>query len=417
MERLSEASRSRESTLDLEAHRSRAREGRGVKRIRVAVVTNVLPHYRSAFYERLVRRSELELRVFCQTSIPGMNLKLVHGDFPDHVTVVSAACMKQERLCWQWLPWRSLLTSFDVLFVLGNPRVVSGVLLATLGRAIGKRVVLWGQAHTANAQAKTERLRLWWWRWFDHLFVYTEGEARWLKSQGFRRQDIVGMNNGLDQRRIDAAIDRWDAERLAAWRQKEGLVGKALVLSCARLEPKNQFELWLNAMPAVTARYPDLIWCVVGDGRERQALEAASRRNGVEPHVRWLGEVLEEDELAPWFLTSRLLVHPAAIGLTLLHAFGYGLPVVTHDDRSGQMPEFDAFVPGETGLLYRRGDVADLAETVCRGLGNEAGRRHMGQRAQQVAREQYNVDVMVERFVGLAKRAAGREDRPYPATG
>ena len=371
----------------------------------MAVVTNVLPHYRAEFYRCLFQRKDMDVSIFCQASIPGMNLKLVHDQFRDHVTLVTSLCMKRERLGWQRLPWRKLLSSFDVLFVLGNPRIVSNVVLASLARGLSKPVVIWGQAHTAGAGPLTERLRLWWWRWFDNVFVYTDGEARWLKARGFERQHVVGMNNGLDQRSIDEAAAGWDQQRLAAWRQREGVAERTQVLSCARLEPKNRFDIWLAAMPAVISRHPDLLWCVIGDGPERQGLEARARQLGVATHVRWLGTIFDEPGLAPWFLSSHLLVHPAGIGLTLLHAFGYGLPVVTHDDSGTQMPEFDAFVPGETGLLYRRGDVASLATAVCQCLADEPARLRMTERVREIARNQRNVQVMAERFADMARHA------------
>jgi glycosyltransferase involved in cell wall biosynthesis len=217
------------------------------------------------------------------------------------------------------------------------------------------------------------------------------------------------MNNGLDQDRIDAAAAAWDDQRLVDWRRSQAVEGRTQVLSCARLEPKNRFDTWLAAMPAVISRHPDLLWCVIGDGQERHALETQSRALGLAEHVRWLGTIVDEADLAPWFRSSQLLVHPAAIGLTLLHAFGYGLPVVTHSDPQAQMPEFGAFVEGETGLLYRRDDVASLADVVCRCLADESGRRRMALRAQRIAREEYNVQVMADRFAAMAKHAvAGR---------
>jgi glycosyltransferase involved in cell wall biosynthesis len=300
-----------------------------------------------------------------------------------------------------------------VLFVSGNPRVVSNVVLAGLARLLGRPVVLWGQAHTAGAGKTTEKLRLGWWRGFDHLFVYTEGETRWLKARGFERQHVLGMNNGLDQERIDAAAAAWRSRGLESWRREQGVAERTQVLSCARLEPKNRFDLWLEAMPGVIAKVPDLLWCVVGEGVERPTLEAKTRQLGLENHVRWLGRIVDEDQLAPWFLTSRLLVHPGAIGLTLLHAFGYGLPVVTHDDPGTQMPEYDAFAAGENGLAYRSGDRAALAEAVLQGLGDELARQRMGREAHEVARERYNVRIMTERFEAMARQtAASTIERP-----
>jgi glycosyltransferase involved in cell wall biosynthesis len=377
--------------------------------LRVAVVMNVLPHYRSPFYRRLFRRTDMDVRVFCQASVPGLNLELVHEQFPEHVTIVPSWSMTRDRLGWQRLPWRTLLSSFDVLFVLGNPRVVSNAVLSTWARTAGRAVVIWGQAHTAGGNRLTEGLRLAWWRMFSHVFVYTDGEARRLKARGFRH--VVGMNNGLDQGSIDAAAAAWTPSDLTAWRQRESLDGRALILTCARMEPKNRLELWVEALPAVIARRPDVLWCAIGDGAERSRLEAQVHRMGLGTHVRWVGSLVDEGRLAPWFLSSELLVHPAGIGLTLLHAFGYGLPVVTSDDAETHMPEFDAFVPGETGLLYRYGDVASLAATVCRCLEDASARQQMGRRGQQIARDEYNVEVMVERFAAIASHAAGARPR------
>jgi glycosyltransferase involved in cell wall biosynthesis len=336
-----------------------------------------------------------------------MNLQLIHDQFPDHVTLVPAVG-KDGQISWQRLPWKRLLSEFDVLFVLGNPRIVSNVVLATAARLMGRRVVLWGQGHTASANPWTERVRLAWWKGFDNLFVYADQEVGWLEARGFRRQHIVAMNNGLDQRGIDAIAAEWDEQRLAEWRERVGLTGRTLVLSCARLDPKNCFELWLEAMPAAIARFPDLMWCVVGDGRERRSLETRAHELGVDDHVRWLGAILEERELAPWFLSSRLLIHPGAIGLSLLHAFGYGLPVVTHDDPQGQMPEFEALEPEVNGLVYGRGDVASLADTVCRGLADEQLRRRMSADARRTAREKYNVEIMVDRLAAMAHHAGSK---------
>jgi hypothetical protein len=118
--------------------------------------------------------------------------------------------------------------------------------------------------------------------------------------------------------------------------------------------------------------------------------------------MRWLGSITDEAMLAPWFLSSQLLVHPSGIGLTLLHAFGYGLPVVTNDDAESQMPEFAAFTPGETGVQFRRGERHSPAKAVCQCLTEDEKRASMARKAKRVAREQYNIMIMAKRFTGMA---------------
>ena len=190
------------------------------------------------------------------------------------------------------------------------------------------------------------------------------------------------------------------------WRTRQGLDGRTLILSCARLEAKNRFDVLLEAMPALIGAYPDLIWCVVGHGVERERLERQASALGLADRIRWAGTVTDEAELAPWFLTSSLLVHPGSIGLTLLHAFGYGLPVVTSDDPMRHMPEFDAFEDGRTGRTFPRDSVSGLADAVRRCLGDADDLQRMAARGRQIAREAYNIDVNAERFAAIVRQAA-----------
>jgi glycosyltransferase involved in cell wall biosynthesis len=249
-------------------------------------------------------------------------------------------------------------------------------------------------------------MRLSWWRWYRHLFVYTDREVEMLKQKGFTTHDIVGMNNGLDQRRIDAIAHEWTPERLAGWREHQGLAGRTAILSCARLEAKNRFELGIEALAILLREHPDLVWCVIGDGVQKDALTRQAEALGVSHAIRWVGAVTDDADLAPWFLNSELLLHPASIGLTLLHAFGYGLPVVTHGDPREHNPEFAAFEDGGTGRAYV-GGAGNLADAVRCCLADADGRARMSARALRIARESHNVDVMAERFAELAKRAAG----------
>jgi glycosyltransferase involved in cell wall biosynthesis len=378
-------------------------------KMRIAVVTNVLPHYREAFYRELFRRPEVAVTVYCQDSIPEMNLTTVHHAFPENVRIVRATLGPREIIGWQHLPWRRLLSDYDVLFVYANPRILSNVALASLARLLGRAVVLWGPARSAGATGLGARIRLMWWRCFKSLFVYTDREVEWLRERGFSRQHIVGMNNGLDQRKIDAAARAWSRQSLHMWQTQKDIAGRLVILSCARLEPKNHFALWLEAMPNVLQRFPSALWCVIGDGHEGENLRRDAVAMGVEGAVRWLGGILNEEELAPWFLSSQLLVHPSAIGLTLLHAFGYGLPVITADDPEAQMPEFAAFTAGETGSIFQRGCATSLARAVCELLDDPALRATMAANARRVAREQYNTAIMADRFVGVASSAVSSD--------
>jgi glycosyltransferase involved in cell wall biosynthesis len=375
------------------------------KIINVAIITNIIPSYREGFYDRLFKRDDMNVKVYCQKKIPGLNLISIHNKYGGRIRLIKYLSGAKEMIVWQFLPWLEIFSAYDVIFIGGNPRVISDVAISTILHLSGKSVVHWIMAHSFRANTITENVRLFWSRIFKYIFVYTDEEVSFLRRKGFKRNYISGMNNGLDQKEIDAAILRWPAARLKAWRISNGFENNVLVLSCARLEAKNNFELVIRALPLMLDRVPNLVWCLIGGGREKEKLATMAKRAGLEEKIRFLGEKYDEDELAPWFLSSEVLIHPAAVGLTMLHSFGYGLPVVTHGEAKHHNPEYAAFEPERTGRIFHRGDFRSLAETVVGLLGDGAARVNMKQYASRVAREKYNVDIMVERFVGIANKA------------
>ncbi|HBE42911.1 MAG TPA: hypothetical protein DDW27_17255 [Bacteroidales bacterium] len=375
-------------------------------KIRIAIITNIITTYRKGFYDRLFIRNDIYVRVFCQDSMPGMNLISIHEQYKDNVKIIKYISAKKEKIAWQFLPWREIINDFDVVFIDGNPRVLSDALFATYLRIINKKVVLWTMAHSYRGNKFAEYIRLIWSRIFPLIFVYTDKEAEFLRIKGFKSQFILGMNNGLDQKKIEEVIQLWPEEKLKEWKLTNGFESRIVLVSTARLDPKNKFELVLFAIPKIVEKIPNLLWCAIGGGHEEVSLKNLSRTLRIEDHVSFIGPIYEEEKLAPYFLSSQLFVHPASVGLSMLHAFGYGLPVITHDCSTLHGPEYGAFTPGLTGRNYIYNDISSLSQTIIQMLDEQSERNRMKESVQKIVRELYNVDVMEERFVAMANYAA-----------
>ncbi len=375
------------------------------KILNIAVITNVIPSYREGFYDRLFKREDVNVTVYCQDQIPGMNLKTIHDKYSDRVKLVKFIAASKEKIAWQFLPWCKITTNYDVVFVGGNPRTLSDVVISCLLHFMGKSIVFWTMAHSFRARALTEKIRLFWSRLFNFIFVYTDSEVDFLKSVGFKNNFILGMNNGLDQIVIDEVRFKWTKASLHEWRYSNQLNNSLMILSCARLEAKNKFEQVIQALPLLLKVIPNIVWCVIGEGEMKDELEMLVKNAGLENNVRFIGAIYEENLLAPWFLSSEILIHPAAIGLTLLHSFGYSLPVVTHGEAKLHGPEYAAFEPELTGRNFHIDNIQSLAETISGLLFDEKSLFCMKNYSHKVAQKKYNVDVMVERFVTIARKA------------
>lgn len=366
-------------------------------------MANIVPEYRRDFYERVMTSGRFRCTLFCQHESPGLTLNSIHMELPGDVRELSYLAFQRKKLVWQRLPMMYLWRHFDVYIFHGNPRVLSTVFWATLLRFTHRKVIIWGQVHTAGSSPRQEKIRLFWWKLFDYFFVYTDREVALLKSVGFDAKTVIGMNNGLNQRNHELQRLKWRGPRLEEWKRAHGLEERIVVLSCARLEAKNRFDLMIRCMPRLVDAFDNILWCVIGDGQLAPTLRAQAKSIGAEQQIRWLGAIYKEEELAPWFLASECLVHPGAIGLSLLHAFGYGLPVITHDNLQNHMPEISALRNGSNGLLYRENDPHALLETIIDLLRNHRMLDQMRGNARAIATTEFNTEIMASRFAELVQ--------------
>jgi glycosyltransferase involved in cell wall biosynthesis len=382
--------------------------------IQVQVVQPVVPHYRRPLFDALARLPDLDLHIDASAAAPGS---------PPSIACAEAAvdlahpCLEllPGRLFWQrGLQLRAGLGRGDVLVVGGNPRYLSNLPLITAARRRGIAVAWWGQGRGATSTALGTALRVRLMRRADVLMLYTEREVEEFAAHGFERERLFGLNNALDQEPIEAARARWPADRLLGFQREHDLCDRPLLLFCGRLrtDPRTDLEVALQALTVVAQRHPRCQLAIIGSGPDEARLRAACRSLGVDTRVRWLGEIRGEAALAPWFLSASALVYPGSIGLSLLHAFGYGLPVITHDRLRQHGPEIAALAPGINGLLHARGDAQALAGCVHALLASRDLRRLMSAAALHTVISRYTMPGMVNRFHAAIHAAAALSAAP-----
>jgi len=164
-----------------------------------------------------------------------------------------------------------------------------------------------------------------------------------------------------------------------------------------------------EAIEAITIsmqKDPSYLLVVIGDGPEKAALSKRAQELNIQNRVFWLGAIYNQAEMAPWFLSALAFIYPGAIGLSLLHAFAYGLPVITHCNAQYHNPEFAALKNRFNGLTFREGDVNDLAEKLLL-LGDRPDfAKLLGANALKMIQQQYSLKNMVDRFVKAVSAAS-----------
>lgn len=364
---------------------------------RVVVQQPALPRYRIPFFRELSRKLRGQLRV-------------TYGSLRDGPPDAPAEGFLAEKspirvLSWPTrLYWHSAQLSFatrqhcELLALNWNTRFLSLIPALLKARKRNLPVLLWGHGYSKRENVARLALRRFAGRLATGIVLYDSVTADGYVGSGFPRDRVFVAPNALDQEPIEEAKSLWlsKPQELADFRRTSGLNEGPVLLFASRLVPENRLDLLLQAVSLLSSTWKDLSLVVIGAGPAASELRRLSQGMGTESRVRFVGELYDEELLAPWFLSADLFCYPENLGLSLLHAFGYGVPVVACGDRRAHNPEIHALRPGFNGATFERGDARSLAFEIDRTLRQPRALATMQENALWTVREKYTLSRMVE---------------------
>jgi glycosyltransferase involved in cell wall biosynthesis len=376
--------------------------------MRVHLIMPVIPHYRVSLMDALAATPGIAFSTQASREFPGLPRSVdrlpAWADLDRPVRAYFG-----ERLFWQsGLGLPDGFTSGDVLIVIGNPRYLSNFPLIREARARGGGVVWWGHGWSSTSKAWRASLRYRLMNVADVVLLYTKHEVQSLAHLSERIPPMLSIDNALDQRPIREAAQSWTPKALAEFKASRGLAGVQLFLFCGRLrrDPPTGLDIAFDALARLSSRFPELRLCIVGSGDDESRLKAKAHALGLAERVIWAGEIHDEHSLAPWFMNSVAFLYPGSVGLSLMHAFGYGLPVITHCERQIHGPEFAALRDGENGLLFARDDARDLAVKLSALLDDSNLLRRVSHGAADTVRSEYTFEGMLANLLTAVRLAS-----------
>jgi phosphatidyl-myo-inositol alpha-mannosyltransferase len=164
-----------------------------------------------------------------------------------------------------------------------------------------------------------------------------------------------------------------------------------------RLDPQKGFPVAVAAFGRLAAEFPDLHLVVIGDGKDRSAVETLPA--DARTRVVMLGQI-QHERLPAYHAGADVFVAPAlgqeSFGIALVEAMAAGVPVVASD-----IAGYRDVVSSEVdGLLVPPGDSGRLADAVARVLADSA----LAQRLTAAGRDRAN-HFAWHRVVGLIEAA------------
>jgi phosphatidylinositol alpha-1,6-mannosyltransferase len=197
----------------------------------------------------------------------------------------------------------------------------------------------------------------------------------------FARDAVVGlMGGGADKvTLIPNGVDLtrfFPRPRRADLGARYGLAGRRVLLTVGRLSERKGMDRVIEALPALRAVLPDLVYLIVGEGPYRPLLEALAAERGVADAVIFAGAVPAEELVDHYALADAFIMANRTLengdtegfGLVFLEANACAVPVIA-GSAGGSV---DAVTDGVNGLVVDGESCRSIADAVVRLLGDAA---------------------------------------------
>ncbi|MEM2906035.1 MAG: glycosyltransferase family 4 protein [Candidatus Bathyarchaeia archaeon] len=214
------------------------------------------------------------------------------------------------------------------------------------------------------------------------------------------REKVRVIPNGVNPAEYEVSVDR------ARVRGRYGLsVHDKLVLFVGRLVPAKGVEYLIDAVPAISKRYPNVRFILVGDGWQRKQLEDRAHSTGEGWRVIFAG-FLPEGELKELMHAADVLTVPSVyepFGIVAIEGMACGLPVVASSvDGLSEVVQHM-----KTGVHVYPRSPESIAWGVDQVFSNESLAKDIAYNAKQSVLARYNWDSVAKETLSVYREATG----------
>ena len=226
-----------------------------------------------------------------------------------------------------------------------------------------KRVYMWTHGWYGKESRLRSIVKYLFFRMADGIFVYGNYARNLMIDYGFAPERLFTIHNSLDYNR-QIAIRRTLKES-NIYKTHFGNNNQTIIF-IGRLTKVKRLDLLLSALVLLkeSCQYFNLVF--VGDGVCEDGLKRQVDKLGLKETVWFYGACYDDVKNAKLIYNADLCVAPGNVGLTAIHVMMFGTPVITHDNYSYQMPEFESIIEGTTGAFFEQDNVQSLADTIKR---------------------------------------------------
>jgi glycosyltransferase involved in cell wall biosynthesis len=362
------------------------------KKDTICVILNYAPHYRKSIFEKM--DAELSCDFYFGDNI--------HTAIKKYDT----RCLKQSKelkTVWFFNYYCILVGSARLIFkpykrylLTGHIYCISNWLIMIMAKLLRKKIYIWNHGWYGKESVVRILINRIYYSFVTGFFLYGEFARDLMIQHGINDKKLNVVYNSLDYDKILSMRPRLVKSDLYVSRFKNCV---PVIIFIGRLQPAKKLDMLIPVMSRMKRKGVETNLVLIGDGKERIKLERLVNDYSLFKNIWFYGPCYDEETIGMLLYNADLCISPGNVGLTGIHSLSFGTPVITHDDFSQQMPEFEAIIPGKTGSFYKAGDSESLEREIITWFSNHPEKnKEVVQACFNVIDEKYNTAYQMQIF-------------------
>lgn len=265
---------------------------------------------------------------------------------------------------------------------------------------LGFKIILWGHGWDRMKgidlkNSRKDRYRLSLQKWSDALVFYSHSAKDGLSSY-LPASKMFVANNTIDSVEPGQIFDRLKTEGRDSVKKRLNFKAKVNLVYLGRITSNKNLMLLLDLSSEMQGRDFELHF--IGSGNALNDLEERSRKEKL-TGVRFHGQISEQEKIGELLFACDLMFIPGKVGLSVVHSFNFGLPVIVFDSNE-HSPEIDFVKHEENGMILQEHSLTAIQKVIDMVTEDESKLERLRLGARKTVETTVNTNAFLDGFEG-----------------
>ena len=247
----------------------------------------------------------------------------------------------------------------------------------------------------------SRKLALWFMKNADAVIFYSRKRRDAVAQKAKREEGYFVAFNTIDTDTLNEIFVKLKDKGKHVIKTELGFTSKYNIIYVGQLKEDKRLDILLYAFQLLSTDL-DIQLHIIGSGAEEKRIREAMLLN---KKINYYGAIFDDSIVGKYLLASDLMVMSGYLGLSVVHSFAFGLPIIScRSTQTGPFhsPEAEYIVDGENGIFCDFNANA-VAESIRSTLLNNNALENMAENALFTAYNTCKIEKMLEGFESAIK--------------